>query len=154
MLWLLSQHRQKKCPYWATRTQHSRALALRITPRFTLMTETTSRRSDRPGGAFTSRLKAISWRRTTPGEAPLSAVQDTVEWIPRETISLHVSIVWAILTSSSSLAEQTMPGQTRPWANISIRTGLRRTAKVSVPHLPSCSTCFRNAIQRPQSTPC
>ena len=90
----------------------------------------------------------------TRGAALPSVAQATVEWMPRATTSLHAPTVLAILTSSSCLAAPTTPGQTLLWANISMPTGARRTARVSVLHSPVCSICFRSAIPRLPSTRC
>ena len=54
----------------------------------------------------------------------------------------------------TSLEAPTMPGPTLPWANTSIPTGPRKTARTSVRHLPVCLTCFRSAIPMQGFTPC
>ena len=107
-----------------------------------------------PNDAFTSRPRAISWRKTTRGAALPSVAQATAEWMLRATTSLHAPTVLAILTSSSCLAAPTTPGQILLLANISMPTGARRTARVSVLHSPVCSICFRSAIPRLPSTRC
>ena len=40
-----------------------------------------------------------------------------------------------------------------PWANTSIPTGRKMIARVSVPHLPACWTCFRGAIRKRRFIP-
>ena len=52
------------------------------------------------------------------------------------------------------LEAPTMPGPTLPWANTSIPTGPRKTARTSVRHSPVCLICFRSAIPRQEFVPC
>ena len=103
-----------------------------ITRLSTPTTETMSMRLTKRGGASISRQRAIRWRRTTHGAAQPSAVQGTEEWILRKATSFLVWTALAILTSSLSSEEPTMPGRTRPLASISTPIGQRTTANISV----------------------